>query len=95
MPKKEGARLLWENQPSALAAVGCVATTKNFPDGGVVILDSRVDYEMKEGYVITFVFATDDIIENWSKMKVPAKLEQKVASMQSEIIRVNYELVLE
>lgn len=60
-----------------------------------VILDSRVDYEMKKGYAITFEFATDDIIENWPKMKVPAKLGQKVASMQTETIRVNYELALE
>ncbi|RTE71387.1 hypothetical protein BHE90_014214 [Fusarium euwallaceae] len=95
MPKKEGARLLWENQPSALAEVGCVATKKDFPNGGVVILDSRVDYEMTEGYAITFEFATDDIIENWPKLEVPAKLGQKVASMQSETIRVNYELALE
>ncbi len=51
-----------------------------------VILDSRVDYEMKEGYAITFEFATDDIIETWSKMKVPAKLGQKMASVQSETI---------
>lgn len=35
MPKKEGSRLLWENQPNALAEVGCVAIIKDFPDGGV------------------------------------------------------------
>lgn len=50
---------------------------------------------MTEGYAITFEFATGDIIENWSKLRVPAKLGQKVASMQSETIRVNYELALE
>ena len=60
-----------------------------------VILDSRVDYEMKEGYAITFEFATDDIIKNWSKMRVPAKLGQKVAGMQSEMIRVNFEVAPE
>lgn len=57
-----------------------------------VILDARVDYEMKEGYAITFEFATDDIINDWSKMVVPPKLGQKVARMQTEMIRVNYEL---
>ncbi|KAF4434347.1 hypothetical protein F53441_13691 [Fusarium austroafricanum] len=56
MPKEEGGRLLWENQPSALAEVGCVATPKNFPNGGVVILIPELT-EMKEGYAITFEFA--------------------------------------
>ena len=37
MPKKKGARLLWENQHSALAEVGCVATEKEFPDGGMSV----------------------------------------------------------
>jgi hypothetical protein len=50
---------------------------------------------MKEGYVITFVFATDDLVESWSKLKVPASLETLVASMQSEAIRVNYEIITE
>ena len=35
MPKEEGVRLLWETQPSALAEVGCVATPKDFTNGGV------------------------------------------------------------
>ena len=58
-----------------------------------VILDARVDYEMKEGYAITFEFATDSIIKNWPKMMVPTKLVQKVAGMQTEMITVNYEVV--
>ena len=47
---------------------------------------------MKEGYAITFEFATDEIIKDWPKLKVPEELEQKIASMQSDTIRVNYEL---
>lgn len=56
-----------------------------------VILDSRVDYELKKGYAITLEFATDDIIQTtWPKLKVPATLEQEVVRMQSETIKVNY-----
>lgn len=60
-----------------------------------VILDSRVDYEMKKGYAITFEFAMDNIIKNWPKMRVPAHLGQKVARMQTEMIAVNYEVAQE
>ncbi|EFZ02026.1 hypothetical protein X797_010919 [Metarhizium robertsii] len=35
MPKEEGARLLWEIEPSTLAEAGCVALSKEFPNGGV------------------------------------------------------------
>jgi hypothetical protein len=45
--------------------------------------------------MIKFEFATDDIIENWPKMIVPALLEQKVASIQSDGIRLNYKVALE
>lgn len=35
MPKTKGGRLLWENQPAALAEVGCKATPESFKDGGL------------------------------------------------------------
>lgn len=35
LPKFKGARLLWETESSALDEVGCVATEKEFPDGGM------------------------------------------------------------
>lgn len=60
-----------------------------------VILDSRVDFEMMKGYAITFEFATDNITRDWPKLTVPANLEQKLASMQSETIGVNYKIALE
>ncbi|KAJ3494730.1 hypothetical protein NLG97_g3891 [Lecanicillium saksenae] len=73
VPKKKGGRLLWETEPDDLAAVGCTATPKDFQNGGVVILDARVDYEIKDGYAITFEFATDHIINGtWPKLQIPA-----------------------
>lgn len=50
---------------------------------------------MMKGYAITFEFATDNITRDWPKLTVPANLEQKLASMQSETIGVNYKIALE
>ena len=35
LPKKEGARRLWEIEPSALAKAGCAGIMKRFPHGGL------------------------------------------------------------
>lgn len=93
LPTEKGGRLLWEIQAPALADVGCSPALVEFPDGGVVLLDARVGYEIKSGYTITLEFATEDIIKNWPKMRVSAELAKKIESMQSEAIRVNYELL--
>jgi hypothetical protein len=58
-----------------------------------VVLDSRVGYEMKEGYPIIFEFGTEDVVKNWAKMILPklSGLPQKVAEMESPKIGLNFE----
>lgn len=58
-----------------------------------VILDSRLDFEIKEGYAIIFEFAKEDIIKTWPKLQVPPTVESKVTSMQTEKIRTAVLLV--
>ncbi|GKU05488.1 unnamed protein product [Fusarium langsethiae] len=93
LPTEMGRRSLHEIPPAALAEVGCNATEKNFKDGGIVVLDSRVGYEMKEGYPIIFEFGTEDVVKNWAKMILPklSGLPQKVAEMESPKIGLNFE----
>ncbi|KAK0706159.1 hypothetical protein B0T26DRAFT_725630 [Lasiosphaeria miniovina] len=35
LPRKRGARFLWETEPSALSEVNCIAKAEPFPDGGM------------------------------------------------------------
>ncbi|PVH69048.1 hypothetical protein DL98DRAFT_506210 [Cadophora sp. DSE1049] len=92
LPTTEGKRLLYEVSESALAVVGCQSEEKGFPDGGLVIFDARISFEIKQGYAITFEFATADVVEKWEKMNLPDTpgLAQKVADMESSKIRMNF-----
>jgi len=92
LPVEEGERSLYEILPSALVEVGCKATPKKFKEGGLVVLDSRIGYEIKEGYVIAFEFATEDLIKSWKKMILPDSrtLRDKVTNMGSERIGINF-----
>uniref|UniRef100_A0A1Y1LJC5 Uncharacterized protein n=1 Tax=Photinus pyralis TaxID=7054 RepID=A0A1Y1LJC5_PHOPY len=92
LPATKGKRLLWETAPSAISEAGCMATEKYFEDGGLVILDARTNYEIKQGYAIKFEFVTEDLIKSWPKMVLPKSgvLERKVDSMQSAEIGVNF-----
>ncbi|OAA38528.1 hypothetical protein ISF_09886 [Cordyceps fumosorosea ARSEF 2679] len=79
----KGGRLLWETPKEALTEAGCSPCEKNFPDGGLVILDARMKYEIKTGYAITFEFGTEELVRKWPKMELPKLevLKQKVASI--------------
>jgi hypothetical protein len=39
------------------------------------IFDARIGFELKEGYAITFEFATIDIVKNWLKIVLSSSLE--------------------
>jgi hypothetical protein len=63
------------------------------------IFDARIGFELKEGYAITFEFATIDVVEKWPKMMLPssAELIQKVGDMERDLenrkfqkIRMNF-----
>ena len=60
-----------------------------------VILDARLGREILEGYAITVIFMTEELL---ARSKVPKMLlpnlpglKEKVADMQSEKIRLNFE----
>jgi hypothetical protein len=51
------------------------------------IFDARIGFELKEGYAITFKFATIDVVEHWPKMILPSSPEliQKVGDMERDL----------
>ena len=49
-------------------------------------------FEIKRGYAITFMYATDDVIRSWAMIKVPYSL--KVAERLSIIQKKNENIVL-
>lgn len=59
-----------------------------------MILDARLGFQIEQGYAITFLFATDEVIANWAKMTLPysKELEHKVRDleMQSAKIGLNF-----
>ncbi|KAJ5111751.1 hypothetical protein NUU61_001381 [Penicillium alfredii] len=85
----KGRRSLYEIPQSELDRVGSRPEVKEFPDGGLVILDARLGFQIEKGYAITFLFATDEVIANWAKMTLPYSvgLEQKVKNL--EILSAN------
>lgn len=49
-----------------------------------MILDARLGFQIEQGYAITFLFATDEVIANWAKMALPYSegLEHKVRDLE-------------
>jgi len=99
LPTTKGKRFLNEISQSALDEVGCQCEEREFPDGGLTIFDARIGFELKEGYAITFEFATIDVVENWPKMILLSSPEliQKVGDMERDLenrkfqkIRMNF-----
>ncbi|KAF5122359.1 hypothetical protein E5D57_012836 [Metarhizium anisopliae] len=85
-------RSLHETSSAAYDEAGCEAEIMTFPDGGKVILDARVGYEIRQGYAIVFEFAEHGIAYGWKKMMLPGtkELRDKVQQMQSKDISVNF-----
>jgi len=92
LPTEKGQRSLHEISRRALVEAGCEAKEVKFPEGGVVILDARICFEMEQGYAITFMFATDEVLKAWPKMILPNSrmLIANVANMESPKIGVNF-----
>ncbi|KAJ5860645.1 uncharacterized protein N7529_007955 [Penicillium soppii] len=90
----KGRRSLYEIPQSELDRMGSKPEVKDFPDGGLVILDARLGFKIEQGYAITFLFATDEVIANWAKMTLPYSkgLEHKVRDLEmlSAKIGVNF-----
>lgn len=58
-----------------------------------VMVDARLGLELKQGYAITFVFATENVLNKWPPMFLPnlPELQQKVRNeMESPEIGVNF-----
>ena len=59
------------------------------------IVDARLGFKILQGFTITFGFATQDELKGWVTMKLPssARLKEKVASMTTKKIGMNFEFV--
>ncbi len=63
------------------------------------IFDARIGFELKEGYVITFKFATIDVVERgdkpWPKMVLPGlpELIQKVGNIERDLVNRKFQKV--
>lgn len=55
-----------------------------------VILDARLGFQIKKGYAITFVFATDEVLAKWKKIVLPysAGLERRVADIKASSTKI-------
>lgn len=91
-PTDESERRLYETPKDAMDEAGCPAEDKCFPSGGLVVLDARTRFESREGYQITGIFATDEVVQKWPPIVLQYSEEtvELANSMQSEKIRVNF-----
>jgi hypothetical protein len=58
-----------------------------------VVFDARLNIELQEGYLITLLFATEDVVNKWPPMLLPdlPGLAEKVRDeMETEKIGVNF-----
>jgi hypothetical protein len=70
-------------------AVACINISRR------TIFDARIGFEIKEGYAITFEFATIDVVENWPKMILPSSPEliQKVGDMERDLVNRKFQKI--
>ncbi|KAI9749076.1 MAG: hypothetical protein M4579_007011 [Chaenotheca gracillima] len=63
-------------------------------EGGLVVLDLRLAFTAFRGYAVLFVFAVQELIDHWGKIRLPhsPELENKVAEIDgiSEKIGTNF-----
>ncbi|XP_044717997.1 uncharacterized protein HRG_07357 [Hirsutella rhossiliensis] len=92
LPTVRAANDLFEIPSAALRRVGCEGKETEFSNGGLVILDARLSFEIKQGSATMFAFTTRDELATWAKMILPKSpgLAQKVAEMESTTIGVNF-----
>ncbi|KAH7137577.1 hypothetical protein EDB81DRAFT_655809 [Dactylonectria macrodidyma] len=89
---EETKRGLHETTDAALREAGCEPVEKEFPDGGLIIRAGRLYVSLKEGYVITIVFATKQVLASWPEIELPpiAELIRNVIKLETEKIQVNF-----
>lgn len=74
---------------------GCKPVTNSITNAGFrMILDARTSFEIREGYQITCIFVTEELIRDWPKIIVPdsQELTRLANSMQSPKIKINFEV---
>ncbi|KAJ5543904.1 hypothetical protein N7494_005183 [Penicillium frequentans] len=92
LPTIKAANGLFEIPSAGLRIAACQGKDIEFPNGGLVILDARLAFEIKQGSATTFAFTTKSELATWAKMTLPKShgLAQKVAEMESTGIGVNF-----
>ncbi|RDH26961.1 hypothetical protein BDQ94DRAFT_123624 [Aspergillus welwitschiae] len=92
LPTVGAANGLFEIPSAALRSVRCQGTDVEITNGGLVILDARLAFEIKQGSATTLAFTNKDELATWAKMTLPQsrELARKVSEMESTGISVNF-----
>ncbi|CAG9949751.1 unnamed protein product [Clonostachys rosea f. rosea IK726] len=92
LPTEETEYLFYKVSHEAIEEQGLQAKVVNFEHGGRVMIDARLSLELKECYIISFVFATEDVVAKWPPMYLPNLpiLKEKVDKMETPDIGVNF-----
>ncbi|EWZ78676.1 hypothetical protein FOWG_17095 [Fusarium oxysporum f. sp. lycopersici MN25] len=92
-----GARSNYEVSQEQLSHAGCEPRVMGFPDGALVVFDARVCFEMKQGYTIAFMFATEDVLADWAKIYLPNStiLQDKVAQIEDINPKIGHNFVFQ
>ncbi|KXX77146.1 hypothetical protein MMYC01_207568 [Madurella mycetomatis] len=89
LPGVKASNGLWEVPFAALEQAGCSeGSIISFEHGGLSIQDARIAFEPRKGGPIASVFATEDVLRGWTRMKLAntAEIVQQVAEMRSSKI---------
>ncbi|UPX17092.1 uncharacterized protein EKO05_0007468 [Ascochyta rabiei] len=90
-PTVTGRRSTFETTQSELLDAHCTASEREFPEGGLMIRDPRLFIEIRRGYTITFLFATEEVLARWPKillLDLP-EIRERVAHMESMRVGMN------
>jgi hypothetical protein len=62
-----------------------------------VVLDARLGFQIEQGYAITFLFATNEVVANWAKMTLPYSegLERKVRELEMLSTKIGHNFTFE
>ena len=71
--------------------------TFSYSDSSRVILDARLGFQIKRGYAITFLYATDEALAKWKKIVLPysAGLERRVADIEALSTKIGFNFTFE
>ena len=62
-----------------------------------VIADARIGFHIIQGYAITFIFGTEDVVAKWVKMTLPYSevLQEIVHRMQADTPNIGFNFMFE